>query len=81
MKVHGNHLSLATKASLDWQILLGSARLAAEQRAVMSHHTDNMIDPYLGHTVTLDTQSLYFDMPLQKDLVKRAVGIAAHRDL
>ncbi len=47
----------------------------------MGHHTDNMIDPYIGHTVTLDIQSSYLDMPLQKDLVKRVVGIAAHRDL
>lgn len=80
MKAHGK-LLLTHMTFPRLMVALASARSVAEQKAVMGHVSDSMIDHYIGHTITLDTQACFLNMPQQQDQIERAVGIAAHRDL
>lgn len=69
MKVHGDYF-VYHQSVLRLIISLDSARSVVEQRAVTGHLSDKMIDPYIGHTITLDTQSSFLDMPLQQGLIR-----------
>ncbi len=47
----------------------------------MGHTRESTFDAYYSHTVNLDTQSGFLNEPLQHELLTRANGMRAHRDL
>ncbi len=47
----------------------------------MGHSTKGQFDPCYNFVIYLDTQSAYLGQPLQNDLVKVKIGMAAHHNL